>query len=300
MPSIAVGAPGRGRGDGVAAVAARTAVVASADRRLTLHGVVAVIGGLQTTIGIAQVAQLFADRFKTTASRVEATVHAPGEYLLYFADPATRRAALVIQGPLVLGGASFLLTPWGRLRRAMPAFLPYKARVCIEGVPEHARDPDSIAPLFAGQALVDSVDEVALSDQETACIRLWVWMEDVGRLATRGTLKREEPIEVDSPLVHFPELGIYADIPSRVGPVSVCSSMKSLSTLAGLSTTASALKGVQRATAATTVMLAACLLKLRPGRMVLSPGRTVGRLGWRTNLIVMSSGPRSVIKNSGM
>jgi hypothetical protein len=103
----------------------------------------------------------------------------------------------------------------------MPALLSYKARVCIEGVPEHARDPVSVAPLFAGRALIDSVDDVALSDQETACIRLWVWMEDMGSLATRGTIKLEEPIEVESPLVHFPELGIYADIPSRVGPVSV-------------------------------------------------------------------------------
>jgi hypothetical protein len=138
MPSIAAAAPGRGRGDGVAAVAARTAVVASADRRLTLHGVVAVIGGLQTTIGIAQVAQLFADRFKTTASRVEATVHAPGEYLLYFADPATRRAALVIQGPLVLGGASFLLTPWDRLRRAMPVEFFILPHVSTKNVPTYS------------------------------------------------------------------------------------------------------------------------------------------------------------------
>ncbi|KAM0861846.1 hypothetical protein ACQ4PT_045628 [Festuca glaucescens] len=114
-------------------------------------------------MAVAQVAQLFAARFRTAPSRVEATVHAPGEYLLYFADPATRRAALAVQGPVVLGGASFLMTPWARLRREMPALLPYKVRVCIEGVPEHARDPISVALLFAGEALIDSVDELVLS-----------------------------------------------------------------------------------------------------------------------------------------
>jgi hypothetical protein len=103
----------------------------------------------------------------------------------------------------------------------MPAVLPFKVRVCIEGVPEHAHDPLSVAPLFAGEAIIDCVDDQALSDQETACFRLWVWMEDVDRLARRGTLKLEEPLEIDSPLLHFPELGIVADEPSRTGPVSV-------------------------------------------------------------------------------
>ncbi|KAK1663013.1 hypothetical protein QYE76_051172 [Lolium multiflorum] len=125
MAALNAGAPGAGRGDIVNAVA-RTAVVASADRRLSLHGVVAVVGTMQPAMGVGVVAELFAARFGEPASRVEATVHAPGEFLLYFADPATRRAALAVQGPVVMGGASFLLTPWDRLRGAMPAILPYK------------------------------------------------------------------------------------------------------------------------------------------------------------------------------
>jgi hypothetical protein len=46
-------------------------------------------------------------------------------------------------------------------------------------------------------------------------------MEDVNSLARRGTLKIEEPVEIDSPLLHFPELGIVADPPTRSGPVCV-------------------------------------------------------------------------------
>jgi hypothetical protein len=200
---------------------ARTVVVAYADRRLSLHGVVAVVGGMQPAMEVARVAELFAARFCAPPSCVEATVHEPGKFLLYFADPATRRAALAVQGPVVMGGASFLLTPWDRLRRAMPALLQYKVRVCIEGVPEQARDIISLAPIFAGEALIDSVDEMVLCEQETACFCLWVWMENVERLAIGGVLKLEEPIKIESPLVHYPELGIYADIPSRSGPVSV-------------------------------------------------------------------------------
>jgi hypothetical protein len=47
MAALIAGAPGAGRRDVVAAIAARTALVASADRRLSLHGVVAVVGGMQ-------------------------------------------------------------------------------------------------------------------------------------------------------------------------------------------------------------------------------------------------------------
>jgi hypothetical protein len=39
--------------------------------------------------------------------------------------------------------------------------------------------------------------------------------------ARRGTLKLEEPIDTESPLIHYPELGIYADVPARSGLVSV-------------------------------------------------------------------------------
>jgi putative intracellular protease/amidase len=97
MAALIAGAPGAGRRDVVAAIAAGTAVVASADRRLSLHGVVAVVGCRQPAMGVARVAELFAARFRSPPSRVEATVHAPGEFLLYFVDPATRRAALAVQ-----------------------------------------------------------------------------------------------------------------------------------------------------------------------------------------------------------
>jgi hypothetical protein len=62
---FAAGAMGGSRRDLVAVVAARTSVVASVDRRLSLHGVVSMVGGLQPTMAVAQVAQLFFARFRT-------------------------------------------------------------------------------------------------------------------------------------------------------------------------------------------------------------------------------------------
>jgi hypothetical protein len=70
----------------------------------------------------------------------------------------------------------------------MSALLPYKVRVCIEGVSEHAHDAIFVAPLFTGEVLIDFVDELVLSEQETACFRFWVWMEDVDSLAIKWSL----------------------------------------------------------------------------------------------------------------
>ncbi|KAM0872777.1 hypothetical protein ACQ4PT_038487 [Festuca glaucescens] len=99
--------------------------------------------------------------------------------------------------------------------------LPFKVRVCLQGVPDHAWDVGSVKPLFGGEALVDSVDDLKFSEGDSACFRLWVWMESVNALATRGVLKLEEPVEVDSPLIHFPEAGIFADTPAQTGPLKM-------------------------------------------------------------------------------
>jgi hypothetical protein len=79
---------------------------------------------------------------------------------------------------------------------------------------------DTIRGLFAAS---DIIDTNINSKEESACCRVWVWMEDVGKLARRGKLDLEEPLEVDSPLLHFPELGIEAGALSRRGPLKTLS-----------------------------------------------------------------------------
>ena len=74
---------------------------------------------------------------------------------------------------------------------------------------------------FAGETLMDYIDDIVLCEQETACVRVWVWMDNVEKLPTRGTLKLEEPIEVESPLLHYPEVGIHLEVPARSGPLRV-------------------------------------------------------------------------------
>ncbi|KAM0860893.1 hypothetical protein ACQ4PT_046256 [Festuca glaucescens] len=149
------------------------ATVANAETLLLRHAVVAVVVGFRPELELVEVKRGFALHFGIAEEAVKVTVHAQGEFLLRFTDPEVRNTALRIQGALRLGQVSFLLSPWSRLRRAIASSLPFKVRVCLEGVPEHAWDVESVKPLF-GESLIDSVDELEFSERDTACFRLWV------------------------------------------------------------------------------------------------------------------------------
>ncbi|KAM0919748.1 hypothetical protein ACQ4PT_007923 [Festuca glaucescens] len=210
---VGMEAPGGNRRSFVKAMAPRSATVANAETLLLRHAVVAVVELFEVKRG-------FALHFGIAEEAVRVMVHAQGEFLLRFMDPEVRKTALRIQGALRLGQVSFLLSPWSRLRRATASSLPFKARVCLEGVPDHAWDVESVKPLF-GEALIDSVDELEFSEKDTACFRLWVWMENVDNLATSGVLKLEEPLEVEPPLIYFPEFGVIADALTRTWPIKM-------------------------------------------------------------------------------
>ncbi|KAF8653727.1 hypothetical protein HU200_061839 [Digitaria exilis] len=58
------------------------------------------------------------------------------------------------------------------------SLLLYKARVCVEGVPAHARRMETVAGLFAGGggfALVEGLDHGRLAEKEVECVCAWVW-----------------------------------------------------------------------------------------------------------------------------
>jgi hypothetical protein len=145
-------------------------------------------------------------------------MRAAGEFLLVFDSVEARNAAVQWQGAVNAGAVAFMLSPWTRFRGAHANKLFYKARVCIEGVPADAHQVEVIRGLFGATDIIEGIDTGINCKEETACCTVWVWMENVATLARRGRLDLEEPLEVESPLFHFPELGIEADRPRRAGP----------------------------------------------------------------------------------
>lgn len=167
----------------------RTAAMAMEERDLVRRGAVAVIVGFQSEPEPSEVARAFAVRFGVEEGAVEASVLGPGEFQVVFRDVSTRNEAMGLQGPLVLGQASFMLSTWTRtrLRRARAERLCYKVRVCLEGVPRRAWQAETVAGLFGPSAIVERRDDSAYSAKDAACMRVWLcgcgWMTSTSLLS---------------------------------------------------------------------------------------------------------------------
>lgn len=195
--------------------------MAEAERHLCRHAVIATVVGACPSLEIFEVKRAMAMHFRFQEESVEVTLHTTGEFLLNFTDSRLRDLVLRHHGALHLGRVSFLLTPWSRFRRATPAKLPYKVRVCLEGVPEHEWDVGSVSTLFDPSCIIDGIDHEELSEQESGCLRLWVWMDNIEKLRTRGILRLEEPREVGSPDMHYPDIGMLEEVPARWGQIGL-------------------------------------------------------------------------------
>jgi len=86
--------------------------------------------------------------------------------------------------------------PWTRQFGAKATSkLKYRVRVCIEGVPAHAVDIDTISKLFSAETVIDRIDTEKKREEEWACIYVWITTKDPDSIAIEGTLRLEEPVE---------------------------------------------------------------------------------------------------------
>ncbi|KAG2593167.1 hypothetical protein PVAP13_5NG109742 [Panicum virgatum] len=115
-------------------------------------------------------------------------------FLLRFDRPELRNAALR-RGPLMAGRTRLHIMPWSRQFGASDNKLMYRVRVCIEGVPAHATQEEIVAKLLPPSVFIEKFDYELVTEDEKACMCLWVWAVDPDAIAKEGLLKLEEPVE---------------------------------------------------------------------------------------------------------
>ena len=109
-------------------------------------------------------------------------------FLLRFERQELRNAALG-RGLLSAGHTRLHLMPWTRQFGATAASkLPYRVRVCIEGIPEHAAHIEVLSKLFPPNAIIDELDTVKNSEDEVACVWVWLSVADPDSIAVEGRL----------------------------------------------------------------------------------------------------------------
>lgn len=85
------------------------------------------------------------------------------------------------------------LMPWQRQANAIVANINYRVRVCIEGVPDHAWQVETVAQLFPSPTYIEAEAEMLDAEKESGCFCLWVWTDDPNGIAKSGSIKIEEP-----------------------------------------------------------------------------------------------------------
>nr|TKV97176.1 hypothetical protein SEVIR_9G476900v2 [Setaria viridis] len=84
--------------------------------------------------------------------------------------------------------------PWTRQVSTSASKLMYRARVYIEGIPEHVQQIETVARLFNAQTFIEEIDNEGKSEQERDCLCLWVWTSNPDGLPKTVTMKVAEPI----------------------------------------------------------------------------------------------------------
>jgi hypothetical protein len=74
------------------------------------------------------------------------------------------------------------------------SFVLVRARLCIEGIPSHVRQLESISTLFKNPVIIDELHCDKEKPEEEYCVCLWVWMSDPDRFSQTGTLEVAEPV----------------------------------------------------------------------------------------------------------
>jgi hypothetical protein len=166
--------PGGNRAHFVSTVAPRSAAIADAERALMRHAVVAMVVSSPTRLQLAQVVWAFAARFMVDEAAVQASWISQCELLIWFTDPQVRARALAIEGLFKVGQVAFSIAQWTHFCKATAETLPFRARVCLEGVPKSAWNLQAVTPLFGLDIIMDAIDDVCNSEEETARFKVWI------------------------------------------------------------------------------------------------------------------------------
>ncbi|CAO2141269.1 unnamed protein product [Urochloa humidicola] len=179
----------------VAACAAHTSEVKEAERDLQLHTIVGVQVDSRAQLSCELVQRDVLQQLRIPPQALQVSRISTTTFLLRFQTLALRNAAHARKA-FVVGRTSLHLMPWGHHIGAGFALakLFYRAHVCLEGVPGHAHNVESVQHLLPKQSFVESIDLVREREDERGCFILWIWCKDPEAISVLGTLQIEEPM----------------------------------------------------------------------------------------------------------
>jgi hypothetical protein len=151
-----LGAPGQ-RPDHITATARRSVEVRKEERMLEIHALITVQLDARVRLQLSVVKQEAARQLRVPASELGVIRLTEATFLLNFSDSEQRNVAS--HRGIRIGNTCLKLLPWSRCVGADSELVRYRyrARLCIEGVPSHVRQPEAIATLFKNCVFIDEL-----------------------------------------------------------------------------------------------------------------------------------------------
>ncbi|RLN25033.1 hypothetical protein C2845_PM07G06010 [Panicum miliaceum] len=195
-----------------------TGELRAAERDVTIHALVAVQLDARVWLTCEAVRRNVLLQLRIPEHELSVVRLKPATFLLRFLSPHLRNEALAAR-VLSMGRVGLRLMPWTKQVNATSSSLCYRGRVCLEGVPSHGHQIETVRQLFRGPVFVDGVDDERERDEEIGCFCLWLWTSDPDAIAKTGVLQIAEPVEVTEE--YFIRLGNKKWPDPRDGPAKL-------------------------------------------------------------------------------
>ncbi|CAN6374364.1 unnamed protein product [Urochloa humidicola] len=182
----------------VLAAAPRTQAIRDEERDLELHTLVAVQRDAHVPLTCADVLRDAPRQLRIPQYELGVEGLSKATFLLRFASPAARNAALAIRS-FAVANSELNIMPWSRRIGARVGKLRYRARVCLEGVPRHARNAAAIAQLFSNPSFVDEVNCPVEKEEARFCFNVWVWTDAPTDLACKVLIHLDRVLDYTPP-----------------------------------------------------------------------------------------------------
>ena len=150
----------------------------------------------------------FADDVRSTfnvrRADIQFTKFHPEDFFITCSNQSDRDAILRQPRLATAFGRVYLFRPWDESLHGVPARFRYRAHLCLEGIPMHARIDEVAAKIIGHKCSIHYVEEYSRQGNYNRTFDLWIWTDEPRAIPRGGpfslTSADEEGLPTDIPL----------------------------------------------------------------------------------------------------
>lgn len=121
------------------------------------------------------------DEMRLHRGEVVVSRHQPQPFLLKFTNRRLTDEAAAMRY-IKHHGVVLNVRPWWSLEAALGAAMFFRVRLCLEGIPVHAWNPEIVEWLIGRSCALECIDTNLLHPEDTGTIDVWAWTPNPSRI----------------------------------------------------------------------------------------------------------------------